>query len=126
MTISLDAAGLFRFLAFWVANKGGSSGKRLYLYFWVFFLLLAVAVGNVGSVFLFPFQVFTLTQDPVVLSGTPFLAYFTRITGYVQYPVRLISRITIDVRFAVYSLQQPGYICNSVLRTWVCLQMPCF
>ena len=51
MTISLDAAGLFRFLAFWVANKGGSSGKRLYLYFWIFFLLLAVAVGNVSSVF---------------------------------------------------------------------------
>ena len=51
LTISLDAAGLFRFLAFWVANKGGSSGKRLYLYFWVFFLLLAVAVGNVSSVF---------------------------------------------------------------------------
>ena len=54
MTISLDAAGLFRFLAFWVANRGGSSGKRLYLYFWAFFLLLAVAVGNVSFVsFLF-------------------------------------------------------------------------
>lgn len=65
ITISLDAAGLFRFLAFWVASKGGSSGKRLHLYFWVFFLLLAVAVGN----------------DPVVLSGTPFIAYFTRIAG---------------------------------------------
>ncbi|KAF9646199.1 hypothetical protein BDM02DRAFT_3156650 [Thelephora ganbajun] len=65
LTISLDTAGLFRFLAFWVANKGGSSGRRLHLYFWVFFLLLAVAVGN----------------DPVVLSGTPFLAYFTRIAG---------------------------------------------
>jgi len=83
LTISLDAAGLFRFLAFWVANKGGSSGRKLYLYFWVFFLLLAVAVGNVGSVFFLPFQVFTLIQDPVILSGTPFIAYFTRITGYV-------------------------------------------
>ena len=54
MTISLDAAGLFKFLAFWVAKKAGSSGKRLYLYFWIFFLLLAVAVGNVSSSF-FPF-----------------------------------------------------------------------
>lgn len=81
MTISLDAAGLFRFLAFWVANKGGSSGRRLHLYFWIFFLLLAVAVGNVGS-FLPPFlQPLTLIQDPVVLSGTPFLVYFTRIAG---------------------------------------------
>ena len=51
MTISLDAAGLFKFLAFWVAKKAGSSGKRLYLYFWMFFLLLAVAVGNVSSSF---------------------------------------------------------------------------
>lgn len=48
MTISLDAAGLFKFLAFWVATKAGSSGRRLHLYFWIFFLLLAVAVGNVG------------------------------------------------------------------------------
>jgi Na+/H+ antiporter NhaD/arsenite permease-like protein len=47
MTISLDAAGVFRFLAFWAAHKGGSSGKKLYLCFWVFFLLLAVAVENV-------------------------------------------------------------------------------
>ena len=51
LTISLDATGLFRFLAFWVTNRGGSSGKRLHLYFWVFSLLLAVAVGNVGSAF---------------------------------------------------------------------------
>ena len=83
MTISLDAAGLFRFLAFWVASKGGSSGKRLHFYFWVFFLLLAVAVGNVRPSFsFFPSWALTLIQDPVVLSGTPFLAYFTRIAGY--------------------------------------------
>jgi len=64
LTISLDAAGLFRFLAFWVANKGGSSGKRLYLYFWVFFLLLAVAVGNVSSVFSLLFREFTPRPGP--------------------------------------------------------------
>ena len=64
MTISLDAAGLFRFLAFWVANKGGSSGKRLYLYFWVFFLLLAVAVGNVSSSARNVFQEFTNDVGP--------------------------------------------------------------
>ena len=51
LTISLDAAGLFRFLAFSVAKRGGSSGKRLHLYFWIFFLLLAVAVGNVSPRF---------------------------------------------------------------------------
>ncbi|OJT07874.1 hypothetical protein TRAPUB_1224 [Trametes pubescens] len=65
ISISLDATGLLRFLAFWVANKGGSSGHRLFAYLYVFFLLCGVIVGN----------------DPVILSGTAFLAYFTRAAG---------------------------------------------
>ncbi|GJE94670.1 hypothetical protein PsYK624_108410 [Phanerochaete sordida] len=65
MAISLDFMGLLRFSAFWVARKGGSSGKRLYLYLYLFFLVCGVIVGN----------------DPVILSGTAFLAYFTRVTG---------------------------------------------
>ncbi|EJF57157.1 hypothetical protein DICSQDRAFT_157516 [Dichomitus squalens LYAD-421 SS1] len=65
ISISLDATGLLRFLAFWVASKGGSSGHRLYMYLYVFFLLCGVIVGN----------------DPVILSGTAFLAYFTGVTG---------------------------------------------
>ncbi|OSC98422.1 hypothetical protein PYCCODRAFT_999447 [Trametes coccinea BRFM310] len=65
ISISLDATGLFRFLAFWVASRGGSSGRRLFTYLYVFFLLCGVIVGN----------------DPVVLLGTPFLAYFTRVAG---------------------------------------------
>lgn len=64
MTISLDAAGLFRFLAFWVATKAGSSGRRLHLYFWVFFLLLAVAVGNVSPSVHNVFQGFTSDAGP--------------------------------------------------------------
>ena len=123
LTISLDAAGLFRFLAFWVANKGGSSGKRLYLYFWIFFVLLAVAVGNVSLVCSLLLQLFIPAQDPVVLSGTPFIAYFTRIAGCVPRRVRSILRITFDPFFAAYLLLQPGYMRNFVLRTWVCLQI---
>ncbi|PIL32705.1 transporter [Ganoderma sinense ZZ0214-1] len=65
ISISLDATGLFRFLAFWVASKGGSSGRRLYAYLYGFFLVCGVVVGN----------------DPVILSGTAFLAYFTRVAG---------------------------------------------
>ncbi|KAA1476467.1 hypothetical protein DENSPDRAFT_853693 [Dentipellis sp. KUC8613] len=65
MSISLDASGLFRFLAYWVARKGGSSGPRLYLYLYVFFLLSGVLIGN----------------DPIILSGTAFLAYLTRMSG---------------------------------------------
>ncbi|KAH9949284.1 hypothetical protein B0H21DRAFT_786976 [Amylocystis lapponica] len=65
LSISLDATGLLRFLAFWVVRKGGSSGRRLFAYLYVFFLAYGVIVGN----------------DPVILSGTAFLAYLTRISG---------------------------------------------
>ncbi|KAI0359203.1 hypothetical protein OH77DRAFT_1010853 [Trametes cingulata] len=65
ISISLDATGLFRFLAFWVARRGGSSGRRLFAYLYAFFLVCGVVVGN----------------DPVILSGTAFLAYFTRVAG---------------------------------------------
>ncbi|KAI0002290.1 hypothetical protein BJV74DRAFT_973951 [Russula compacta] len=65
ISISLDATGLLRFLAFWVARKGGTSGPRLYFYLYLFFLVCAAIVGN----------------DPVVLSGTTFLAYLTRVLG---------------------------------------------
>ena len=69
-------------------------------------------------------QGFILLQDPVVLSGTPFIAYFTRIAGYAPQAVLFTSRVSFNVRFTAYSLPQPGHICNSVLRTWVCLQIP--
>ncbi|KAI0695543.1 hypothetical protein BC835DRAFT_1273245 [Cytidiella melzeri] len=67
MAISLDTTGLFRFLAFWVVRKGGSSGRSLYLYLYGFFFTAGIFVGN----------------DPVVLFGTPFLAYFSRASGVI-------------------------------------------
>ncbi|KAI0767891.1 arsenical pump membrane protein-domain-containing protein [Irpex lacteus] len=67
LAISLDTTGLFRFLAFWVVRKGGSSGRRLYLYLYTFFFVAGILVGN----------------DPVVLFGTPFLAYFARASGII-------------------------------------------
>ena len=51
ISISLDATGLFRFLAFWVASKGGSSGQRLFTYLYLFFLLCGVVVGNVSAIY---------------------------------------------------------------------------
>jgi Na+/H+ antiporter NhaD/arsenite permease-like protein len=50
MSISLDAAGLFRFLAFWAARKGGKNGGRLFAYLYVWFLVCGVVVGNVGTI----------------------------------------------------------------------------
>ncbi|KAH7335940.1 hypothetical protein B0J17DRAFT_59152 [Rhizoctonia solani] len=65
IAIALDATGLLRFLAFWVVRKGGSSGPRLYLFLYIFFFTFGVIVGN----------------DPIILSGTAFLAYLTRVAG---------------------------------------------
>ncbi|KAG8683455.1 hypothetical protein FRC08_014274, partial [Ceratobasidium sp. 394] len=67
IAIALDATGLLRFLAFWVVRKGGSSGRRLYLFLYLFFFAFGVLVGN----------------DPIILSGTAFLAYLTRVAGIV-------------------------------------------
>jgi Na+/H+ antiporter NhaD/arsenite permease-like protein len=61
MTISVDKSGLLRFLAFWVATRTSRSGLKLYIALYLFFFILGLIVGN----------------DPVILSGVPFLAYFT-------------------------------------------------
>ncbi|KAI5831509.1 hypothetical protein K523DRAFT_300306 [Schizophyllum commune Tattone D] len=62
MSITLDATGLLKAVAFWVSNKGGTSGPRLYIYFYAMVTLLTVFIGN----------------DPVILSGTVFLLYYTQ------------------------------------------------
>ncbi|TFK50828.1 hypothetical protein OE88DRAFT_1725986 [Heliocybe sulcata] len=64
LSISLDTTGLFRYLALKVAQRS-KSGLRLYVYLYLFWLVIAGIVGN----------------DPVILSGTAFLAYFTRVAG---------------------------------------------
>ncbi|PWN25485.1 hypothetical protein BDZ90DRAFT_233936 [Jaminaea rosea] len=65
IAISLDTTGLLRFLAFHVSISGGRSGPRLFYSLYGFFFFLGLLVGN----------------DAVVLSGTSFLVYFTRIAG---------------------------------------------
>ncbi|RXW15915.1 hypothetical protein EST38_g9935 [Candolleomyces aberdarensis] len=65
MTTTLDITGILQAAAFWVSNKGGSSGRKLYFYFYLLFTLISMTVGN----------------DPVILSGTVFLAYYTVATG---------------------------------------------
>ena len=70
IAISIDASGLIRYLAFMVLKKGGKYGQRLFFYLYCFFFGLASFIGN----------------DPIVLSGTPFLAYMTRVSENIEHP----------------------------------------
>lgn len=65
MAITLDCTGVLQAAAFWVSNKGGTSGRKLYFYFYLLLTIISMIVGN----------------DPVILSGTVFLVYYTRATG---------------------------------------------
>lgn len=65
ISLSLDCTGLLRYLAFIVASRSSSSGPALFTALYGLFVVLSLVVGN----------------DPVVLSGTPFVAYFTSLAG---------------------------------------------
>ncbi|KAF2730614.1 hypothetical protein EJ04DRAFT_36903 [Polyplosphaeria fusca] len=70
IAISIDASGLIRYLAFKVLVWGGSVGHRLFFYLYAFFFSLTTFIGN----------------DPVILSGTAFLAYMTRVSSNIVHP----------------------------------------
>lgn len=70
IAISIDASGLIRYLAFRVLLWGGQHGHRLYFYLYFFFFGLGSFIGN----------------DPVILSGTAFLAYMTRVARNIDNP----------------------------------------
>ena len=63
MAITLDITGVLQAAAFWVSNQGGYNGWKLYLYFYVMLTVLSILLGN----------------DPVILSGTAFLVYYTEV-----------------------------------------------
>ncbi|KAG2140528.1 uncharacterized protein EDB93DRAFT_1089775 [Suillus bovinus] len=63
MAITLDITGILQAAAFWVSNKGGSNGWKLYTYFYIMLTILSILLGN----------------DPVILSGTAFLIYYTKV-----------------------------------------------
>lgn len=70
IAVSLDASGLIRFLAYKVLQWGGKSGRRLFFYLYLFWFSLTAFIGN----------------DPIILSGTPFLAYMTRVAKNIESP----------------------------------------
>ncbi|PPQ69347.1 hypothetical protein CVT24_001642 [Panaeolus cyanescens] len=65
MAITLDITGILQAAAFWVSNKGGNAGWKLFLYFYIMLTVLSVVLGN----------------DPVILSGTAFLVYYTNVNN---------------------------------------------
>ncbi|RFU28513.1 hypothetical protein B7463_g7839, partial [Scytalidium lignicola] len=83
IAISIDASGLIRYLAFKVLQKGGKVGHRLFFYLYVFFFGLGSFIGN----------------DPIILSGTAFLAYMTRVSSNIIHP-----RAWIHTQFAVANI----------------------
>ncbi|KDQ62115.1 hypothetical protein JAAARDRAFT_54131 [Jaapia argillacea MUCL 33604] len=70
MAITLDITGILQAAAFWVSNRGGSNGWKLYFYFYLMLTMLSVLLGN----------------DPVILSGTAFLVYYTKVAGLEPIP----------------------------------------
>ncbi|KAK8113584.1 hypothetical protein PG984_014110 [Apiospora sp. TS-2023a] len=83
IAISIDASGLIRFLAFKVLQKGGEVGHKLFFYLYLFFFGLGTFVGN----------------DPIILSGTAFLAYMTRVSSNIIHP-----RAWIHTQFAIANI----------------------
>jgi Na+/H+ antiporter NhaD/arsenite permease-like protein len=83
IAISIDASGLIRYLAFKVLQRGGKVGHRLFFYLYVFFFGLGSFIGN----------------DPIILSGTAFLAYMTRVSSNIIHP-----RAWIHTQFAIANI----------------------
>ncbi|KAF7929467.1 uncharacterized protein EAE98_005385 [Botrytis deweyae] len=83
IAISIDASGLIRYLAFKVLQKGGKVGHRLFFFLYAFFFCLGAFIGN----------------DPIILSGTAFLAYLTRVSSNIIHP-----RAWIFTQFAIANI----------------------
>ena len=70
IAISIDASGVIRWLAYRVLIWGDGIGDRLFFYLYAFFFGLGTFIGN----------------DPIILSGTAFLAYMTRVADNIEHP----------------------------------------
>lgn len=122
IAISLDATGLFRFLAFWVARKGGTSGPRLYFYLYLFFLVSATVVGNVSHRVQQRcyFSSMTYPKGP----GHPVRHSIPGLPdeGFGVSSIPLPIFYYVSLRRSVESRLRPlGYSPNSQRPTWVCV-----
>jgi hypothetical protein len=98
IALSIDASGLIRYLAYRVLKSGGNAGHRLYLSLYAFFFVLTAAIGN----------------DPIILSGTPFLAYMTRVSANIAHPRAWIySKLPAPSVSGLSTIQQ-----TSLFQSW--------
>ncbi|KAI9496025.1 citrate transporter-domain-containing protein [Zychaea mexicana] len=77
LCISLDLTGLIQFCAFWVSKRAGNRG---HMAFSLFFIMTSLISGLASN-------------DVVVLTGTAFLSYFTRVSD-IQPTAFLMSEFT--------------------------------
>jgi Na+/H+ antiporter NhaD/arsenite permease-like protein len=80
ITISIDASGVLRYFLFKTLQLTGNVGHKVFFYLYALFFGFGTLLGD----------------DLVVLSGTAFLAYFTRVTSNIIHP-----RAWIHTQFAV-------------------------
>ena len=95
MAITLDITGILEAAAFWVSNKGGHNGWKLYFYFYVMFTLLSILLGN----------------DPVILSGTAFLAYYARVAELHENPWIMAEFAAANTASMVLFVGNPTNVC---------------
>ncbi|KAI7853115.1 citrate transporter-domain-containing protein [Circinella umbellata] len=77
LCISLDVTGLIQFCAFWVSKRAGNRGHTAFSLFFIMTSLISGLASN----------------DVVVLTGTAFLSYFTRVSD-IQPTAFLMSEFT--------------------------------
>ncbi|KAI8090749.1 hypothetical protein BDF21DRAFT_377959 [Thamnidium elegans] len=126
--ISLDMTGVFQFSAFWVSRKAGNRGM---LAFTLFFILTSVMSGLTSN-------------DVVILTGTVFLSYFTKVSDirptaflmsefttaniasmalYIGNPTNVVVAEAYNISFITYSawMLLPTVVC--ILLSYVVLRI---
>jgi Na+/H+ antiporter NhaD/arsenite permease-like protein len=92
MSITLDVTGILKAAAYGVSNISGNNGTKLFIYFYLLITALSGFFGN----------------DPMILSGTLFLVYYT-------------DAVKVCIRFVPIT---PLIFCSSTTCHGLCQNLP--